>query len=112
MTRCERRRGDRHARGNPIQTPRGLVLSSHARDRMHEQGYSPTDIDFVLSFGRFVRDHLDRSACFLPQSQFASLGGDPRFVQLQELVVVLAPDGQTIVTVYERDGRFRFEDHR
>jgi len=90
-------------------TPRGFLLSGHAHEQAHVRGFSPEDLDFVLTQGRFLRDAGDRTAYMLPESPFACIAADRRFMALQGLVVVVAPDGETIVTAYERDARFRFE---
>lgn len=87
-------------------TPDGFLLSPHACGQAWRRSIVHEDVDFVLSAGEFRRDRLDRSIYFLSESPFSVLSVDQRRHRLQGLVVVLAPDGKTIVTVYSRDWRF------
>lgn len=87
-------------------TPSGFLLSPHAAEQALKRGLFPHDTDFVLSSGEFRRGRRDRSVFYIPESPFLALKADPQFQRLQGVVVVLAPDGKTIVTIFDRDWRF------
>lgn len=88
-------------------TPDGFLLSPHAFEQTRKRDIVPKDVDFVLLKGEFRRDRFDRSVYFLPDSPFSVLSTVQRRHRLQGLVVVLAPDGKTVITVYSRDWRFK-----
>jgi len=92
-----------------IKTPRGFFVTPHAHTQAARRGFNLRDADFILCHGEFRRDdRTDRGVFFIPETPFSILGEDSRFVRLQGATVVLSPDGSTIVTIYERDERFRF----
>lgn len=88
-------------------TPDGYLFSPHAFEQAWKRSIVPQDVDFVLTKGEFRRDRFDRIVYFLPESPFSVLSTDQRIHRLQGLVVVLAPDGKTVVTVYSSDWRFK-----
>lgn len=81
------------------------AFSKHAAARMEENGLIESHLALIFQYGVFSRARHDRTVYEIPDSPFLYLI-DPRLPEVRNMVLVIADDG-TVVSVYQKDSRFR-----
>jgi hypothetical protein len=72
---------------------------------MNKIGITQDMVALIIRYGRWNRAQSDREIYWIPDSPFLQVAA-PQLISVRNIAVVLA-EGNTVVTVYPLDDRFR-----
>jgi len=90
-----------------MRNTRSFRFSGHARERMCRRRISEPEIEAVLRHGKMIRERGARHFVVLRTRASRGSPRDPSLEAVKGIHVIVAPDGDAVLTVYKNRGGFK-----